>query len=91
MSQKVVDQEPVVTLQPIAIRIPNEHCIYSLSKLRSIKRMGYEEFWSEYIDQSRKVRICFEESIRVDEMLQNSVIVKAYGFSHDGWYILEEL
>lgn len=78
-----------VILQPIAIRIPNKYCIYSLSKLRSTKLMGYEEFWSEYIDQSRKVRVCFEEFIQADKMLLNSAVVKAYGFSYDGWYIID--
>ncbi len=87
-TNRVLEQERMVTLQPIAIRIPNEHCIYSLSKLCTRKQMGYEEFFSEYIDQSRKVRVCFEESIRAADMLQKSVVVKAYGFSYDGWYII---
>lgn len=76
-----------ITLQPIAIVIPNEHCIYSLSQLRQVKRMGYEEFYSEYIDQSYKVRVCLTND---RPALENSVVVKAYGFSYDGWFIVNE-
>lgn len=74
-----------VTLQPIAITTANKHCIYSFSKLRQIKELGYTQFWDEYVDQSRKVLVCFSDD---PPTLDNSKTVKAYGFSYTGWYIV---
>ncbi len=75
----------IITLQPIAIRTPNPDCIYNLSLLRPVKTMGYEKFWSEYIDQSHNVRVCFTDD---QPTLDNSVLIKAYGFSSEGWHII---
>ena len=64
------EKEGKVILQPVTNRIPNEYNIYSPSKLRSKKEVTYEEFLSQYAQEPRGIRVCFDESLPSDSMLQ---------------------
>lgn len=77
-----------VILQPVVMRIPNRHGIYSPSKFTPKKEISYEKFLSRYADHPRRIRICFDEIPSPDTLLQKSELVTAYGFGLDCWYII---
>lgn len=79
----------LVTLQPIVKRIPNNFNVYFPSKLRPKKEISYEEFLSRYAQHPTGIYVCFLESPSVDEMIQKSKYVTAYNFGLDCWYIIE--
>lgn len=81
-------EKDIVILQPITIRIPNRQGIYSPSKLRPKITMNYERFLSRYADYPRKIRVCLDENPASATLFQRSVLVTAYGFGRDGWYIV---
>jgi hypothetical protein len=79
----------VVTLQPLAMRIPNSHGVYLPSKLMPKKEVSYEEFLARYAKNSVEIPVCFDEEPSEDTMVDRSQVMNAYGFSHDGWYIVD--
>lgn len=81
--------EEVVILQPVAMRIPNRHGVYSPSKLKPKKKISYEEFLSYYADYPIKIRICFDETPSSATIFQRSALVTAYSSSLDCWYTVE--
>jgi len=81
-------KDAVVTLQPIAMRIPNRHGIYSPSKIRPQKQISYEDFLSRFADYSRQIRVCFDEKPASETLLANAHLVTAYGSGLDCWYIV---
>lgn len=88
-SARTDSEQRIVILQPIAMRIPNRHGVYSLDKLRPKKEINYREFLTEYSDQPRKIRVCFNEVLSPSTILQQSEFVTAYGYGLDCWYIIE--
>ena len=77
-----------VILQPLAMRIPNIHGVYSPSELSPKKTLSDKEFSSHYANYSISMRVCFDESQSPEELMQRSEIVTAYGFGLDCWYIV---
>ncbi|MCK6628332.1 MAG: hypothetical protein L6R45_24540 [Anaerolineae bacterium] len=88
-STRTNSEQKVVVLQPIAMKIPNRHGIYSLNKLKPKKEINYGEFLTEYSDRPRKIRVCFNEVLSPSTILQQSEFVTAYGYGLDCWYIIE--
>jgi hypothetical protein len=86
-----VSDGQIVTLQPLAMRIPNGYGIYSPSKISPKKQICYKEFISHYKDHSRKIRVCFDELPPSDPeiLFKRSELVTVYGFGLDCWYTLE--
>jgi hypothetical protein len=78
-----------VVLQPVAMRFPNRHNIYSPSKLRPKRQISYEEFLTRYADYPRKILVCFDESPCSTVTLERSELITAYGFGWDCWYVVE--
>jgi hypothetical protein len=85
-TKKIQSEECIVTLQPLAMRIPNKYGIYAPSKLRPLKKISYEEFLSRYADYPRALRVCFHEASSSQVLLEKSEWVTAYGFGLDCWY-----
>lgn len=81
-------REGTIVLQPLAMRFPNRHGIYSPSKLEPTKELSYDEFLARYADYPRKVRVCFDEAPSSTTLRQNSELVTAYGVGLDCWYIV---
>ncbi len=77
-----------IVLQPIAMRVPNSHCVYSPTKLRAKKEIRYEEFLSFYALHPRGVRVCFDEFPDPATVFEKSELITAYGFGLDCWYIV---
>lgn len=77
-----------VALQPVTMRIPNKWGVYSPSILRSEKQISYEEFVSVYAYNFLEIRVCFDNMPSADTIFERSELVKAYGFTRDGWYIV---
>jgi hypothetical protein len=80
--------EGAVILQPVTMRVPNTHGIYSPSKLRPLKAVSYEEFLSCYAIHPRGIRICLDETASPATIFQKSKLITAYGFGLDCWYIV---
>lgn len=78
----------IVILQPVVMRIPNSHNVYSLSQLRPKIEVNYEKFLSQYAKHPRGIRICFDEKSTPDTILQKAELVTAYGYCLDCWYIV---
>lgn len=85
---KIRPQNGIVILQPVAMRIPNSHGVYSPSKLRSKKAMSYEEFLARYANHPRAIRICFDETPSSATIFERSESITAYGLGLDCWYII---
>ncbi len=81
-------KERTVVLQPVAMVIPNRHCVYSPSRLRSPKEISYAEFLTRYADHPHKMRVCFDEVPSAKTVLCRSETVTAYGNGLDCWYIV---
>lgn len=81
-------KERVVILQPVAIRIPNSHNVYSPSQLKPQKVLSYEEFLACYADRPKEIRVCFDEIPSLATIYEKSELVTAYGFGLDCWYII---
>ena len=79
-----------ILLHPIAMRIPNEHCVYSPSRLDQIKAVTYQEFLAKYANHPRAIRVCFDDYPSSTSILENSELITAYGFGMDCWYIIAE-
>ncbi|UCG12285.1 MAG: hypothetical protein JSU72_17585 [Deltaproteobacteria bacterium] len=77
-----------VILQPIAMRIPNSHGVYSPSQLRPQKAVSYEEFLARYANHPRGMRVCFDEIPTPTTIIERSELVTAYGFGLDCWYVV---
>ncbi|MFN8458974.1 MAG: hypothetical protein U0401_30705 [Anaerolineae bacterium] len=86
---KTWTEDRIVILQPITMRIPNRHGVYSPSKFRAKKEIRYEEFLEQYADHSRRIRVCFDETPSSTTIFQRSELITAYGSGLDCWYIIE--
>jgi hypothetical protein len=78
----------IVILQPITMRIPNSHGVYSPSKLRPPKLISHEEFLSRYANHPKGMRVCFDETLSPATIFERSELITAYGFGLDCWYII---
>lgn len=87
-ADQAYSKEGMVVLQPVAMRIPNSHNVYSPSKLRPQKGVSYEEFLARYANHPRGIRICFDEILSPVTIFQRSALVTAYGFGLDCWYVV---
>jgi hypothetical protein len=85
---KMRPENGMVILQPVAMRVPNSHGVYSPSKLRSKKAMSYEEFLAQYANHPRAIRICFDETPSSTTIFERSELITAYGLGLDCWYII---
>lgn len=88
LSNNQLAKEKKITLCPLAMRIPNEHGIYSLSKLRPKEVIDYTEFQTRFKNNSKRIRVCYEDTLCYDELLEKSEWVTAYGYGLDCWYCL---
>jgi len=77
-----------VVLQPVTMRIPNSHGVYSPSRLRTPKVVSYDEFLKRYANHPTGIRVCFDEILSPATILERSELVTAYGFGLDCWYIV---
>jgi hypothetical protein len=77
-----------VILQPITMRIPNCHGVYSPSQLRPPKVVSYEEFLARYADRPIGIWVCFDETPAPATINERSKLVTAYSFGLDCWYIV---
>jgi hypothetical protein len=77
-----------VILQPVAMIIPNRYGVHSQNELKPQKLLTYEEFLSQYADHPRRIRICLDETVPSDTILQRSDLVTAYGSGLDCWYVV---
>lgn len=85
---KTFSNKGMVILQPVAMRIPNPHNVYSLSKLRLQKTVTYNEFLSHYANHPQGIRICFDDELNSTTIFEKSKMITAYGFGLDCWYIV---
>jgi hypothetical protein len=81
-------QEGMVILQPVTMRIPNRHSVYSPSRLRPRKKVSYDEFLVRYANHPHGIRICFDETPSPATIFERSELVTAYGYGLDCWYIV---
>jgi hypothetical protein len=72
-----------ITLQPVTMRITTEEDIYAPSRIRQTKVISETEFLFNYADQPRPIRVSLEP-----DGVSKPVIVTAYGFGLDCWYIV---
>jgi hypothetical protein len=77
-----------VILQPITMRIPNCHGVYSPSQLRPPKVVSYREFLSRYANHPRRIQVCFDETPSPATIVERSDPITAYSFGLDCWYIV---
>jgi hypothetical protein len=77
-----------VILQPVAMRIPNSHGVYSPSQLKPLRIVSYEEFLTLYATHPRGIRVCFDESPTLTTILEQSELLTAYGLGLDCWYVV---
>jgi hypothetical protein len=85
---KIHPENGIVVLQPVAMRVPNSHSVYSPSKLRSPEAVSYEEFLARYANHPRAIRICFDETPSSTTIFERSELITAYGLGLDCWYII---
>ena len=81
--------EQQVILLPIAMRIPNEHGIYSPTELKPKKMITYEKFLANYAHWGKKIRVCFDTNVSSAEIVRCSQLIEAYCLGLEGWYILD--
>ncbi len=85
---KINPREHLVTLQPVAMVIPNAHCVYSPSRIEPKKEISYDEFLTKYANHPRSIHVCFDEKPSSTTVFERSEIVTAYGIGLDCWYIV---
>lgn len=78
-----------IVLQPLAMRVPNAHNVYSPTQLIPKKVMNPAEFLARYADHARSIRVCFDQTPSSDTIFERSENVTGYGFGFDCWYIIE--
>jgi aminopeptidase C len=74
-----------VTLQPLAIRIFDQHGILSPSKLRKVRKIPYQEFLDRYADHPVKLRVCLDKEPDPDTIFSRSREITVYGYGYDCW------
>lgn len=82
-AQLATDTEQALSLQPIAMVIPNRQGIYALSKISPVKEISYTEFLAKYADHPRPILVSFDPDGK-----SNPRLATAYGFGLDCWYIV---
>lgn len=74
-----------VTLQPIAMRVPNRAGVYAPSRLLDTKKISENEFMSKFADNPRVIQVSFK-----DDGISNPQCITAYGRGLDCWYIVTD-
>ena len=69
-----------VILKPVTMIRPSKDFIYAPSRIRPSKEITSKEF-EKY--QGRKIKISFDS-----DGISNPIMIMAYGFGLDAWYIL---
>jgi len=87
--QAEFDVEEMVTLHPLAMRIPNEHGIYQTSKIKQVETITAAELQERFGGCCKQIRVCLGDVQSEDELLAQSKMVIAYGFGLDCWYIVK--
>jgi hypothetical protein len=87
-ARRIPTQDGIVILQPVAMRIPNRHSVYSPSRLRSRRKVSYDEFLARYANHPYAIRICFDETPSPATIFERSELLTAYGCGLDCWYIV---
>jgi hypothetical protein len=76
----------MIKLQPLAMRVPTNNCVYTISRFVKSKKVSEQEFVERYTDYSVSMLVSFDE-----DGYSNPKRVTAYGRGFDGWWIAEYL
>lgn len=76
-----------VTLQPVAMLVPTQECIYQPSKLRPQKTISESEFIERYADHPIEINVCPTGIVDPAEMVAKSKQVTVYSSGADCWYV----
>ena len=93
MKEPWSQDEITVILQPLAMTTPNQFGIYSPSRIRPKREISYREFLAKFSDHARRIRVFLLDGVNVDSdyLLSRSIVMTAYGFGLNCWYLVDEM